>query len=868
MYQNIFYERGSEQNSNGYIHCWDDHTGYRKIPNQRYGYKLDEYGNHKTIYGDRCKMVRRWSKEDQDSGLIYESDLHPEMRYLIDNYTNSDVPSDKHRILFFDIEVESTSGFPYPNNPIHEITAISHYDNINMEYFVHILDKDMSMENSRTEQRGSQVNVKVYESEEKLLNGFLEFYTELQPTVISGWNSQNFDVPYIYNRLKLIFDDDIANSLSPIGIVTYNDYQEKFCIAGVSSLDYMLLYKKFSLGERVSYSLDAIAKQEVKEGKIKYSGTLDSLYKQDKDKFIEYSVHDTRLIKMIDDKLKFIELTFGVSHKGHIPYEDVYYSSRYIDGAILTHLKRHELVAPNKPNNKYNDSGEELFSGAYVKDPTPGLYSWIIDLDAESMYPRNIMAVNISPETKQLKVKNWFDIKTKFGVSGGVSFDKITDDTNFEIMVFSTKENFEMDKVKFLKMMEDENLCIASNGVIYKKVIEKFDGVNTIYEGYGVVPQILHKWFDERVFFRNEARKYNLNDEKYNHFDRLQKIQKVLLNSIYGVLGLPTFRFYDLDNAEAVTTIGVDLIKFAERTANFYFSKKLGVSDDNVIYIDTDSIFFSLEKILQLNPKFNEMTNDDIVNEILVLAKDIQTFINKMLDVFAKKTLLLDKHGFKFKQELVAKRGLWVIKKRYALNVINDGGKSCDKLDVKGMDVVRTSFPKLFREFMRKILIDILNGNEKEHIDKLILELKETVKTVDFVDICRPTSVKEISKYCNYSHSPFQFVGKGTPVHVKAAISYNDYLRHYNLDTMFDTIKDASKVKWAYLSSNNPYKLPTLAFKDNDEDPKEILEYVEKYIDREKIFESDMDGKLQDFYDVLKWGKIPTKVNQNFSKFF
>lgn len=850
MYLNIFCE-SEEDSFNKYIHIWDDVRGYSKHKYSRYGYMLNEKGSYTTIYGQKCTLVKRWSKEDEEDGLIFESDVNPETRYLIDTYTHNDMPSDKHVVMFLDIEVDTDSGLPNPQYANNTITSIAYYTNTKNEYVVHILDVDGEMQNSKIDKNGEIIKIITHQTETSLLNNFFSEYYKLKPTIISTWNGDNFDIPYIYNRLENLFGSDAGLILSPINIVKFSEFKQRYVIAGVSSLDYMQLYKKLTFGERVSYSLDNISKIELGYGKIKYDGTLNKLYKEDKEKFIEYNVNDVRLIKHLDDKLKFIQLALGICHKGHVPVEDIYYSSRYLDGAILTYLKKHGVVAPNKPKNAIRNGDDDKFSGAYVKDPIPGLYDWVVDLDATSMYPSIIMSLNISPESKIKKIDN-FNIELFRKNS-----EDIVNNTNWPLTYKQLREK-----------LSDE-FCISANGVVYKRYKKEFNGKDYEYVDYGVIPTILDKWFKERVEYRKLASENNMIKEKFDFYDRRQHVQKILLNSLYGVLGLPSFRFYDLDNAESVTKTGVELIKFAENSSNFYFKNKVkddDTSKSHIIYIDTDSLFFSVKELI---PDIENKTDEQMSLEILDAAKDMQTFVNNAVNTFSDKYLNLpsDLHRFSFKQELIAKTGFWTTKKRYALRVINDGGKAVDKLKVTGMDVVRSSFPPIFRDFMRQMLSDILDKKDVNYINNTIIELKNNINNASYLDLARPTSVKEMSKYTDNSHSEFMFSRKGTPVHVKAAISYNDFIRDLGLENKYSLIGDNEKIKWVYLAQNK-FNIDQLAFKGNDEDPIEIIKFIEENLDREKIFDSEMTGKLQDLYDALGWGNIPTKVNQLFSTFF
>ena len=289
---------------------------------------------------------------------------------------------------------------------------------------------------------------------------------------------------------------------------------------------------------------------------------------------------------------------------------------------------------------------------------------------------------------------------------------------------------------------------------------------------------------------------------------------------------------------------------------------------DSVIYIDTDSCFFSIEP--NVRKRFPNLDWTDSLNVsacILSVTKDIQNFTNKKMDYFAKQFLNLSTHKFYMKQELIADSAFWTAKKRYALNVINKEGLPVNEMEVKGLDVIRTSFPKVFREFMTEILKDILSNVDKTIIDDKITKIKSQLETYTISDLARPTGVKDISKHYSGKDQIFNTNLKSVPVHVKAAIAHNDLIRYNQLENNYALISDGEKVKWLYLK-NNPYKLESMAFRDNGEDPVEVLEYITKYINLDKVYESELVGKLEDFYRALQWGALPTDINDNFSKFF
>ncbi len=398
MYQNIFIERG-EGFGNDTVHLWDDELGYKTIPYNKfdYAYKPDRGGQYISMTGVKLAKVKRYKRDDPS---LFESDLPQETRVLTDLYLNEDEPSKGHKLMFFDIEVSVENGVPNIENPNNEITSIAVYDAIIQQYTVLVLDKTGTHPSYEKE----NINVVMYASELDLLYGFLDLYEQIEPTIISGWNSDYFDVPYLYNRLKQQCGPNIAGRLSRIGKLKYSKFRRKYQIAGVSSLDYLDLYKKFTYTQQPNYRLDTIGRLEVNMGKVEYQGSLDELFRNDLNKFIEYNLQDVRILVEMDKKLKLIELVRGICHLGHVTYEDYGYSSKFLEGTIVTYLHRKGIIVTNKPaggremmDNKV-ENDEEGFAGAFVKEPVPGLYEWVYSLDLQSLYPSIIMSLNISPE--------------------------------------------------------------------------------------------------------------------------------------------------------------------------------------------------------------------------------------------------------------------------------------------------------------------------------------------------------------------------------------------------------------------------------------------------------------------------------------
>ena len=834
MYQAIHYEKRKNK-----IHLWDDKRGHLIVPFKKYAYVKNQTGLHFTLDGDKVKKVYDWDNDDPN---LFESDVPILTRFLVDQYTDSDDVSEGIRTLFFDIEVEVVDGFPDVMKANEKITSIAFYDELTEKYFCYTLDEQRKLENWENEHEV----VELFQTEYELLNKFYQKYIEISPHILSGWNSEFFDIPYLYNRSVNVLGKSVADMLSPIRDVMYSEYKKKHTIAGVSSLDYLTLYRKFSVNQQSSYRLDYIGELEVGMKKIEYQGTLNDLYEKDLDKFIEYNIRDVKILVELDKKLDFINIARGIAHLGHVPYEDVMMSSRYLEGAILVYLKKIGVVAPNKPPRpKKMDDGDK-FAGAYVQPPQRGRHDWVYDLDITSMYPSVIRSLNISPETKVGKVEGW----------DAEEFLKKDLKKTYTLCNRHGKEIDTISNTDLGDYLENTGLSIASNGVMYRT------------DKQGLIPALLTKWFNERVEMRKLVKKFNEqgDKEKESYFDRRQYLQKILLNSLYGVLGLPVFRFYDLDNAEATTLTGQALIKFSKKITNHFYNKELGTNDDYVIYIDTDSIFASAVPLIEKRYPNEKLTEVMMTQRIMEICSEVQDYLNKSYDYFAKKFLNIDKHVFDIKQEVVATTGLFITKKRYGLHIINDAGRKVNTIHVKGLDTVRSNFAVAMKELLGKVLSDVLAKVPKEKIDERISIFKRNMSNLHYDVMANPIGVKGIGKYeVKDEDSPFSTYKKGAPVHVKAAINYNSLLEHWYEGRKYEKIGNGNKIKWVYLKDNE-FGFDTIAYKGY-EDPPQILELIKNKIDHSRMFEQAMSKKIGMFYDAMSWEAVVDK-QQSIERFF
>ena len=883
MYQNIYFDKKTNT-----CHLWDDKKGYTSFVFRPYAYRKRPNGKYKSIFGDDLEKVYSFNPRDPS---LFESDVPIETRILIDAYEDSDDVSEGHRVLYLDIEVSTEGGFPNVDEADKEITAIAIYDSLTSKYTAFILDRNGLMEDTDSDNR----EIRCFTDEDSLLTHFITKWEEIQPTIVTGWNSEQFDMPYLYRRMKNVIGSSQAKRMSPIGTVYINDWSKKLVVAGVTHLDYMKLYEKLNIKKEPSYALGAIGKKIVNMEKITYKGSLDDLYKADINKYVEYNLNDVQIIVALEKKLQFIELARAICHKGHVPYDCYQMSSRFIEGAILMYLRRKGQVAKNKPlegREEYQqrlDENEEGFEGAYVKAPKPGRYEWVFDLDLTSMYPNIIISLNISPETK-IAVIERIEYDDQYVADRRAEltedYNNLSDSTQKEtpleeyiqqkLYIYNAKM-FTQNRVssyhiggnvysheQFKKLISESNLSVASNGVLYNKDIP------------GVIPEILVKWFDERKEMRKLAKDYHKKGDEgmYEFYEQRQKVQKVLLNSIYGVLGLPIFRFYDKDNASAVTITGQDIIKTTGKAINEYFKKTLNETDgDWVIYTDTDSCFASALPIIQKNmPDID--TNDEkaMTEAILKVTGEVQSFVNKFYDMMSLRFFNIEKHRFDAKQEVIANTGFWLAKKRYAQFIINNGGLVVNEMEVKGIDVVRTSFPIQFRKFMQQFLNDILRKTDKQVIDQNILTfLDKNLVDSPVIEIAKNTSVKFKSggesktDYNPKTRSKFKYI-KGTTAQAKAALFYNDLLQHWGLDKMVPPIFHGQKIKWVYLKSNE-FGSECIALKADGTDPDQIIDFINKYVDRTAMYEQELKGKLMDFYNILNWD-YPNQTDKTLGEFF
>ena len=552
MYKKCFAQRTG---GNTYLmHLWED-EGYQKVEwtNQAYVECEEADATHVGLGGEPLKKVRSWKPENTK---LHFHDMTPYQKFLVEKYGIDDEPSQSHREIFFDIETEWGDALTedYIKSAPKKVTSIAWYDKQVDEWGILILDKKSQL--SRTKAKNKEIIPCA--TEDELLLKFLERFREIDPDIIVGWNSDYFDIPYLYYRMCNVLGEDVARYLSPIGYVRETPwYKDQYIqIEGVESLDYMRLHKKFSWADEPSFKLDAIGEKYVGVNKIEYEGNLDDLFEADIHKFIQYNFVDVEILKLLDEKLEYLSLVKNLAHKGKHNYSEVYANTKTQDGAISAYLLSEGIIPPAKERNPLS---KKNYAGGYLFCPKAGIYNYVFDEDLTSLYPSIIMTINIGKETMVGRIIDADDRNNRLGLN-----DLEFRDHAEELTVENLKRQRTKVKVgKLISMIKQNELSISANGVMF----------NTNRES--VLSTILKKWFEERVLYKNEMKTAykSGNKELGAAFHMKQYTMKILLNSLYGATALGSFRYGNVILSEAITLSGQRIIQESALTANRHINK-------------------------------------------------------------------------------------------------------------------------------------------------------------------------------------------------------------------------------------------------------------------------------------------------------
>ena len=711
-------------------------------------------------------------------------------------------------VAIIDIEVGSENGFPDPYKATEPITAIA----------IKKLGGDVTVYGCGDyEVKGSETYIKC-DSESDLCKKFLKDWQENCPDVITGWNIDFFDVPYLVNRIRSVLGEDEVKKLSPWNYlwerkVTINGRELiQYNIGGVSALDYIELYKWYAPGgkSQESYKLDNIANVELGESKLSYDeyDNLHQLYKLNYQKFIEYNIKDVELIVKLEDKLKLLELALTLAYDTKTNFEDVFAQTRMWDALIYNHLFAKKIVVPPKVVQRKNSA----FEGAYVKEPQVGMHRYVASFDLDSLYPHLMMQYNISPET--LIEPDNYTPEMKQILSQSVTVDRLL--------------SSEIDTSKL------KDAALTPNGQFFRTDLQ------------GFLPKMMEEMYEDRKKFKNMMLKakqdyVNEKDEtKKNEigklvarYNNLQLAKKVSLNSAYGALGSQYFRFYDLRQALAVTMAGQLSIRWIESKINAYMNKLLKTeNEDYVIASDTDSIYLRLGNLVDKVYKEKPDTLRIIEFMDKVCEEKIQPYINQ-----GYQELALYVHAYaqkmRMKREALSDKGIWTAKKRYILNVYNNEGVQYNEPDMKvmGLEMVKSSTPSVIREKMKETIKLIVRSTESD-VQEFIEKFKNEFKSLPPEEVAFPRGINGLKDYSDSAN----LYKKGTPIHVRGAILYNYMMKEKNLTKSYPLIQEGEKLKFTYLKTPNPLKEDVISFPVRL--PKEfgLHEYVNYDLQFEKAF--------------------------------
>ncbi len=854
MYQAIYYDRSTYT-----FHLRDDKTGWSEFKYNRPRYVIDPNGQFPTLDGKRANPITKYDWKDNS---LYESDLDANTAVLIDKYRDSDDAPEWQNIVYFDIECE-IAGALTPDlikRAPTKITSIAVYDNTTKKYYCLILDEKKQLQTINEESRA----IIPFPHEHDLLYAFLNLWEQLDPTIVTGWNSEYFDVPFLYYRIENQLGANQAIRLSPLKKVKFGQYvnDSPVELAGLNHLDYMLLFKKYNAKQEPSYRLGDIGEKYAKLSKIEYEGNLDRLFTEDINKFIEYNIRDVEILIELEKRFKFIELTVAICHLCHVPYDNIYLSTMLNDGAILTYLKRQGIVSPNKPTTTrpaLYDIKEE-YAGGYLKDPVPGLYEWVIDLDFTSLYPSIIRSLNIGIETYVGRIVNndkydnqWTlgDLK-QMDPKQMITIERLKDD--------KTTNQSQTTVEQIISFIEKGDILVAASGAMFRT------------DKSSVVCDVLTDWFNKRVEYKNLMKQaYKSGDAvKGEFYNRRQHAYKIKLNDVYGCYAINGWRYTDGHKliSKAITLTGQRVTQESIKFVNKWMNKELGTTDkDYVVTSDTDSLFIECKDlVLQRYPETK--TKDEYIKAVLEIATEIQKAANDNIDKVTREYFNVKErpHYFELKQEVIIERGYFAGKRRYAMYIVNKEGVTVDELDMKGLDLMKSNMTPMYSKFGEKLIQDIMFGKPKSDIDQQIIDFKKHVKTIPIAELAKPTGVKQVSSYIERKPGIgeiFSTLKLKCPINTKAAIWYNDLLRFKKLDKQYPCFTEGDKMKYIQLK-DNPYRIDVIGF--TGKDPEFISQFIDQYADRDEGFEATLMNKLVGIYEDLGWD-FPS-MHEKASKFF
>ena len=732
-------------------------------------------------------------------------------QYISENYPEDEIKFDlsKIKLVTIDIEVAAESGFPDVFNCAEELLLITIQD-----YNTKRITTFGSRPYKTNPNRKNYSYIDCHD-EKGLIYTFLDWWQQHTPEVVTGWNCELYDIPYLVGRVERLMGEKLAKKFSPWGIVRRNEIRIQgrdniaYDIAGVSIMDYLDLYRKSpATPNQESFRLDHIALMELGQQKLDHSefDTFREFYTKNWQKFVDYNIVDVELVDKLEDKLKLIDLCCTRAYDAKINFTDVAFQVRTWDAIIFNYLKKKNIVIPQKDRNQK----DEKYAGAYVKEPKPGKYDWVVSFDLNSLYPHLIMQYNISPET----------------------------------LLDQKHPSATVEKLLNQEIEIEGDYAVCANGAQFKK------------DKKGFLPELMEKMYNERVIYKKRMIKAKKAYEKTPTKDlekeiarcnNVQMSKKIALNSAYGAIGNQYFRYYKLANAEAITLSGQVSIRWIENKMNDKMNKILKTDgEDYVIASDTDSIYLHMGPLVEAVYKGREKTTEGIVSFLnKVCEVELEPYIESSYQELADYVNAYDQKMI-MKRENIADRGIWTAKKRYILNVWDSEGVRYEqaKLKIMGIEAIKTSTPAPCRKYLKDAFGLLMSGTEDEVID-YIENCREEFKALPPEEVAFPRSLSDINKWKSSS----EMYNKGCPIHVRGAILYNHWTKKKNLDNKYAAIQNGEKIKFCYLKTPNWMHENVISFIQDF--PTELE--LNKFVDYELQFNKSFIEPIKVILDCIGW---------------
>lgn len=840
-YRNCYFDRKQST-----IHLWHYNDDGEPIKSEYYfkPYIYLPTTNAAQMVGiDGVPLIKREFEKEKErrrfvenyKGTVYYN-LPPTQQFLLDTFYHKDISEmTEHslRTFFFDIEVIADE-FPTASESKFPITSITIYDTLTKKYYVWGIKQydHWSCKDHLTNIEPEEIVYEYCINETSLLSKFVKFWRKNFPDVISGWNSSTFDVPYIVGRIDKVFGEGKSSRLSPVDNVygvekvnpKFKNLYTDFTISGIAHVDYMFLYKTFTPGERESDGIDYVCWDELGYGKLEYGDmSLKDLYDQDWNKFINYNVWDVKLIVDLDEAKRYLEIAKFSAFSGFCNLDKAFGKTSIITGVLAKQSLDEGKIIPVQ-----SDGEKEDIPGGYVKQPEKGLVQSFLSFDANSLYPSNIITLNISPETKMAKVVKKQD-------------DQLT------IYLFKERKYISIPKKELNSYIKEQGWSMSASGVMfdqsYQSISSRF--CDSLYTKRKTVKDKMFGLTQTRDTFEKDSPEYKKLDTQVKQLDVEQYLYKILLNSTYGSFANRYFSLYDIDCAKSITTTGQAMIKQAEKIINTCIVDEWKVEEkDRIVMIDTDSCGITVEDIIK-KLGISILDNDgNITPEFTAVENRISHVLNREINIWAKDKLNSHDSRYFFKRESICPKAMWTGKKHYIMYIVNKEGVKMNKFKYSGMQIAKSTFSKEVKDLCKQIAEIIMLERDQSVADNKIFDLFDAFSEIPVNVAAVRGGIKVLSKWEGMNDGLIP--AKGTTFQAKCAIWHNELLKLLNIQNKYRRIENGAKLKIIMLEDNK-YNIPSIAYQD------ELPEEFGLKMDREKMFFRVIIKNLQPIYDAMEW---------------